>query len=149
MAINLSLIFFATVTSMDVVSSEKRSLMMSGIKGKDTQPEIAVRKFLHANGFRFRLHRKDLPGKPDIVLPKMNTCIFVHGCFWHRHNCKKGRHLPKSNIEFWEEKLGKNKIRDRKNAKALRDLGWQVLTIWECQTGDDSIMERMVNNKLC
>mgnify|MGYP001300842414 CR=1 FL=1 len=134
---------------MDIVSKEKRSIMMSGIKGKDTHPEIAVRKFLHANGFRFRLHRKDLPGKPDIVLPKLNTIIFVNGCFWHRHNCKKGKHLPKSNVDFWKDKLEKNKIRDRKNATALRDSGWQVLTIWECQTGDDSIMERMVNNKLC
>ena len=134
---------------MDIVSKEKRSIMMSGIKGKDTHPEIAVRKFLHANGFRFRLHRKDLPGKPDIVLPKLNTIIFVNGCFWHRHSCKKGRHLPKSNAAFWKDKLEKNKIRDRKNAKALRDSGWQVLIIWECQTGDDSIMERIVNNKLC
>ena len=134
---------------MDIVSREKRSLMMSGIGSKDTKPEIRVRKFLHANGFRFRLHRKDLPGKPDIVLPKLNTIIFVNGCFWHRHSCKKGRHLPKSNAAFWKDKLEKNKIRDRKNAKALRDSGWQVLIIWECQTGDDSIMERIVNNKLC
>jgi len=134
---------------MDIVSRRKRSKMMAGIGHKDTKPEIRVRKFLHANGFRFRLHRKDLPGKPDIVLPKLNTIIFVNGCFWHRHNCKKGRHLPKSNADFWKDKLEKNKIRDRKNAKALRDSGWQVLIIWECQTGDDAIMERIVNNKLC
>ena len=131
---------------MDIVSKEKRSLMMSGIKGKDTGPELTVRKFLHAKGLRFRLHRKDLPGKPDIVLPKMNTCIFVHGCFWHRHNCKKGKHLPKSNVEFWEEKLGKNKVRDEKNKKALQKLGWKVLVIWECQTNNPIRMKKMISD---
>ncbi len=146
MAINLSLIFFATVTSMDVVSSEKRSLMMSGIKEKDTQPEIAVRKFLHANGFRFRLHRKDLPGKPDIVLPKINTCIFVHGCFWHRHNCKKGRHLPKSNVDFWKAKLEKNKTRDQKNKQALMKLGWNVLVVWECHINNPTKMKKLISD---
>lgn len=131
---------------MDIVTKEKRSIMMSGIRGKDTQPEIAIRKFLHANGFRFRLHRKDLPGKPDIVLPKINTCIFVHGCFWHRHNCKKGKHLPKSNVEFWEEKLGKNKVRDEKNKKALQKLGWKVLVIWECQTNNPIRMKKLISD---
>ena len=122
---------------------------MAGIGSKDTKPEIAVRKFLHAKGFRFRLHRKDLPGKPDIVLPKMNICIFVHGCFWHRHNCKKGKHLPKSNVEFWEEKLDKNKVRDEKNKKALQRLGWKVLVIWECQTEEHSVMQSIIDSRLC
>ena len=131
---------------MDIVDSNKRSQMMAGIGSKDTKPEIAVRKFLHAKGLRFRLHRKDLPGKPDIVLPKMNTCIFVHGCFWHRHNCKKGKHLPKSNVEFWEEKLGKNKVRDEKNKKALQRLGWKVLVIWECQTNNPIRMKKLISD---
>ncbi len=133
---------------MDVVSRSKRSKMMAGIGSKDTKPELQVRKFLHANGFRFRLHRKDLPGKPDIVLPKINTCIFVHGCFWHRHNCKKGKHLPKSNVEFWEEKLDKNKVRDEKNKKALQRLGWKVFVIWECQTEEHSVMQSIIDSRL-
>ena len=133
---------------MDVVSRSKRSKMMAGIGSKDTKPELQVRKFLHAKGLRFRLHRKDLPGKPDIILPKMNTCIFVHGCFWHRHNCKKGRHLPKSNVEFWVEKLNKNKVRDEKNKKALQRLGWKVLVIWECQTEEHSVMQSIIDSRL-
>ena len=116
----------------DIVSPEKRSQMMSGIKGKNTRPELIVRKLLHRAGFRFRLHRKDLPGKPDIILPKYSTVIFVNGCFWHGHeNC----HLfkpPKSNQEFWRQKILGNKIRDQKNLMALDNLGWKTLLIWEC-----------------
>lgn len=118
---------------MDVVDQATRSRMMSSIRGKNTQPELKVRRFLHAHGYRFRLHRKDLPGNPDIVLPKLMTCIFVHGCFWHKHeNCRYAT-TPKSRPVFWENKLSKNVERDAKASEALQHLGWTVLTVWECQ----------------
>lgn len=105
---------------------------MSGIRGKNTKPEIQVRKLLHAAGYRFRLHRKDLPGKPDIVLPRYRVAILVHGCFWHGHeNCHLFR-LPKSRTEFWEQKISGNIERDKKNLAALIDKGWRVLLVYEC-----------------
>jgi len=113
--------------------SEKRSRNMSAIKSKNTKPEIAVRKLLHSMGYRFRLHRKDLPGSPDIVLPKYKTVIFVHGCFWHRHeNCKYASN-PKTRKEFWENKFKANVKRDKNNFKELKNLNWKVLVIWECE----------------
>lgn len=118
----------------DKFSKETRSKIMSIIRTKNTTPELRVRKTLHALGYRFRLHRKDLPGKPDIVLPKYNTVIFVHGCFWHRHICKKGQTLPQTNNSFWEDKLDKNVRRDQANIEALESLGWNVVIIWECET---------------
>jgi DNA mismatch endonuclease, patch repair protein len=108
---------------------------MSRIGGKDTAPELVVRKTLHSLGYRFRLHRRDMPGTPDIVLPRYGKVVFVHGCFWHGHGCKIGK-PPKSNVGFWEEKLAKNKERDARNAAALRKLGWDVVTVWQCQTRD-------------
>jgi DNA mismatch endonuclease (patch repair protein) len=117
---------------MDIVSPEMRSGMMSGIKGKDTAPELKVRSFLHKSGFRFRLHRKDLPGKPDVVLPKYNACIFVHGCFWHRHKGCKLASEPKSREEFWNRKFSENVARDQRNIKALEGAGWRVAVLWEC-----------------
>lgn len=118
---------------MDIVDSATRSRMMSGIRGKNTRPELLVRKFLHAHGFRFRLHRKDLPGNPDIVLPKLKTCIFVHGCFWHRHPGCRYATMPKTRTEFWAEKFSKNVARDARSILALRQLGWRAIIIWECQ----------------
>lgn len=116
----------------DIVSPEKRSVMMSGIKGKNTKPEIIIRKALFKKGFRYRLHGKNLPGKPDLVLKKYNTVILVHGCYWHGHeNCHLFRY-PKSKQEFWKEKIGKNIERDLKNEKALLDSGWNVIKVWEC-----------------
>lgn len=116
----------------DIVSSEKRSSMMSGIRGKDTKPEIIVRRLLHRLGYRFRLHRKDLPGRPDIVLPKWRTVIFVNGCYWHGHkNCHLFR-PPKTRTEFWTNKIKGNQARDRRNHAALRDAGWKIVVIWEC-----------------
>lgn len=116
------------------MDAETRSRVMSCIKGKNTKPEVTVRSFLHRNGLRFSLHRKDLPGKPDIVLPRHNTCVFVNGCFWHRHNCQKGKRKVKSNVKFWESKFAANRARDKRNRTDLRKLGWKVYTIWECQT---------------
>ena len=116
----------------DVHTREQRSYNMSRIKGTDTKPELIVRSLVHQMGLRFRLHRKDLPGKPDLVLPRHNKIIFVHGCFWHMHRCRYGRVKPKTNAEFWQEKREGNVARDRRNLKALRADGWQVLVIWEC-----------------
>lgn len=115
----------------DIVSKQKRSEMMAGIRGKNTKPEIVVRKGLHALGFRFRIHDRKLPGKPDLVLPKYNAAIFVHGCFWHGHDC----HLfkwPQSRTDFWREKILGNRANDEKALDALEKAGWRVLVIWEC-----------------
>ncbi|MEQ8228517.1 MAG: very short patch repair endonuclease [Rhodospirillales bacterium] len=110
-----------------------RSENMSRVRSKNTSPEMTVRRALHRAGFRFRLHRKDLPGRPDIVLPKKRLCIFVNGCFWHQHpRCPKSKR-PKTNAEFWNAKLDANIIRDKKNHAALRQLGWKVLVLWECE----------------
>jgi DNA mismatch endonuclease (patch repair protein) len=125
---------------MDVVSKTVRSRMMAGIRGKDTLPEIHVRKVLHNHGFRFRLHSKNLPGKPDIVLPRYRVCIFVHGCFWHRHPECRYATSPKTRPEFWTEKFRQNVERDKKNREALLHMGWRVIEIWECairKTGTD------------
>ena len=117
--------------------SEQRSRNMSAIKSKNTKPEIAVRKLLHSMGYRFRLHRKDLPGSPDIVLPKYKTVIFVHGCFWHRHeNCKYAS-TPKTRKEFWEKKFRENINRDNLNQANLSLKGWKIIITWECQLKGD------------
>lgn len=115
----------------DVVSPEKRSLMMAGIKGKNTKPELVIRKGLHARGYRYRLHEKTLPGKPDMTFPKYNAVVFVHGCFWHRHNCKLFK-WPGSNKEFWRDKITGNVKRDKKHIQDLTKEGWRVLIVWEC-----------------
>lgn len=115
----------------DVVSKEVRSRMMSGIRGKDTKPEVALRRALHARGFRFRLHRKDLPGRPDIVLAKHQAVIQVQGCFWHGHDCRFFRY-PATNPEFWAEKIAQNRARDIRTNDALKASGWRVITVWEC-----------------
>lgn len=117
---------------MDVLTNEQRHYNMSRIRSKNTKPELIVRKFLWSRGFRYRLQRKDLPGKPDIVLPGLHTVIFVNGCFWHMHRCKKFV-LPSTNTEFWYDKLSKNKIRDKKNYRELKKAGWNYIIIWECQ----------------
>jgi DNA mismatch endonuclease (patch repair protein) len=108
--------------------------MMSGIRGRDTKPELAVRRYLHANGLRYRLHVRDLPGKPDIVLPRHRAVVFVHGCFWHRHEGCRYAYRPKSNVEFWQAKLDANTARDGQDQERLRALGWRVFVVWECQT---------------
>jgi DNA mismatch endonuclease (patch repair protein) len=120
----------------DVHSAEQRSYNMSRIRDRDTKPEMIVRSLVHQMGFRFRLHRKDLPGKPDIVLPGHKKIIFVHGCFWHMHRCRYGRVVPKTNTEFWLAKRTGNVERDRRNLRQLKAAGWQVLVVWECWTRD-------------
>lgn len=118
----------------DKLTAEKRSWNMSRIRSKDTKPEIIVRSYLHRKGFRFRLHSKKLPGKPDIVLKKYKIVIFVHGCFWHRHkNCKNAT-VPESNFKFWKDKFAYNVKRDKQIQKELLKFGWKVLVIWECET---------------
>ena len=126
--------------------SEQRSRNMSAIKSKNTKPEIAVRKLLHSMGYRFRLHRKDLPGSPDIVLPKYKTVIFVHGCFWHRHeNCKYAS-TPKTRKEFWESKFKANLKRDKEIQEKIKNIGWQSVVIWECETKNiDDLREKLID----
>ena len=114
--------------------------MMSRVKGRDTKPEKLVRSLLHRLGYRFRLHRRDLPGNPDIALPKYRKAIFVHGCFWHQHpGCQRAKR-PNSNKEFWNDKLDRNVARDRKNLEKLENLGWSHFVVWECETKDQSIL---------
>ena len=120
----------------DIVDSRRRSEMMSRIRGKDTVPELIVRRVAHRMGLRFRLHRRDLPGRPDLVFPRHLLAVFVHGCFWHRHGRCRYAYTPKSRIAFWTKKFADNVARDRRNEDALRDLGWRVLVIWECETRD-------------
>lgn len=129
----------------DVHTTQQRSFNMSRIRGKDTKPEMVVRSLIHQMGFRFRLHRKDLPGKPDIVLPRHQKAILVHGCFWHMHRCRYGRVVPRTNAEFWQNKRGRNVERDRTNLQKLRKAGWQVLVIWECwtRTPEDRVIPKL------
>lgn len=119
----------------DRISEAQRSQNMAQVKNKNTAPEIIVRKNLHRLGYRFRLHRRDLPGNPDIVLPRYKAVIFVHGCFWHGHDCPRGKR-PSSRQEFWDEKLDRNIERDKVNQETLRKMGWKVIVIWECETKD-------------
>ena len=106
---------------------------MRAVKGRDTGPELAVRRMLHARGYRYRLHRKDLPGKPDMTFPSRRKVVFVHGCFWHGHFCPRGARMPKTNAAYWRAKIGRNSERYEAQRAALRDAGWSVLTVWECE----------------
>lgn len=129
----------------DRLSREKRSWNMSRIRSKDTSPEMRVRSYLHKAGFRFRLHEKSLPGRPDIVLPKYRTVIFVHGCFWHRHLGCKLAYMPKTRVEFWREKFRHNVERDRVKKDQLLESGWTVLTVWECMSKDDNKLREVLD----
>ena len=130
---------------MDVLTKKQRSYCMSRIRKTDTTPELAVRHIVHGLGYRFRLYRRDLPGCPDIVLPRHKKVIFIHGCWWHRHNCKLGRRRPKSRLRYWLPKQRSNKERYTRNLRKLKKQGWKVLTIWECQTRKpESLTERIV-----
>lgn len=127
----------------DVHNSEVRSYNMSQIKGKDTKPEVAVRKYLFSHGFRYRKNVNNLPGRPDIVLRKYRTCIFVNGCFWHKHEGCKYFVWPKSNVEFWKKKIKTNISRDEKNYLLLKDQGWNVIVVWECELKPKCFEETM------
>ncbi len=129
---------------MDRLSKEKRSWNMSKIRSKNTRPELLVRSFLHSKGYRYRLHVKKLPGIPDIVLSKYKTAIFVHGCFWHRHPGCKFSYKPKSNIDFWNLKFDKNIKRHEIVFENLKNLGWKVLVIWECETKNEPLLEQKI-----
>ena len=118
---------------MDIVDKNTRSKMMSSIRGKNTRPEISIRKLLHSRGFRFRIHQKTLPGKPDIVLKKYNTCVLIHGCFWHRHPGCALATTPKTHTDFWSDKFRRTIERDILNIRKLETLGWNVIVIWECE----------------
>ena len=124
----------------DIVDKQTRSRMMSGIRSKNTRPELAVRSLLHRMGFRFRLHRTDLPGKPDIVLPRFRTVVQVHGCFWHGHTNCKNAHFPKGNNQYWTSKIRNNRERDLKNLAKLESLGYKTFEVWECETKNKALL---------
>ena len=130
----------------DIKTKEERSQNMAAIRSKNTKPEMLVRKYLFSRGLRFRVQVRKLPGTPDIVLPKYNTVIFVNGCFWHGHEGCKYFRLPKSNIEFWKEKIERNIERDRESMQALLDLGWKVIRVWECELRNKANREETLNN---
>lgn len=132
---------------VDRLDTGRRTRLMQKVGVKDTGPEVSVRSMLHKMGYRFRLHRRDLPGTPDIVFPGRKTALFVHGCFWHMHGCNKGR-LPKSRLEYWEPKLQGNKVRDDRNTKALLALGWKVIVIWQCELRDEQTLQSRLRTLL-
>ena len=131
----------------DTLTSEQRSRNMSRIRGRNTGPELRLRSLLHCAGFRFRVHAKHLPGRPDVVLAKYNTAIFVHGCFWHRHSGCRNATTPSTRREFWQEKFDGNVDRDARNRAALEAAGWNVLIVWECELKADAegIVRRLAN----
>ena len=128
---------------MDILSTEKRSEVMSRIRGQDTKPEMMVRRLVHRLGYRYRLHGKHLPGKPDLVFPGRKKVIFVHGCFWHQHSGCKAATMPKTRADFWRNKLERNVERDEQQKAELANGGWEVLTIWECQLQQNDLVERI------
>lgn len=132
---------------VDVLTREQRSALMARIRGKNTQPELLVRKLAHSLGYRFRLHQRKLPGSPDIVFARLKKVILVHGCFWHRHNCGYA-YVPKTRRKFWAQKFANNISRDRRDRIALRRAGWDVLVIWECQTKSSDLLRRRVSGFL-
>jgi DNA mismatch endonuclease (patch repair protein) len=120
------------------MTSELRSRIMRAVKGRDTAPEMIVRRLAHGMGYRYRLHRYDLPGKPDLAFSGRRAAIFVHGCFWHGHDCKRGARRPKANAAYWEGKIAKNKARDAASLSRLKTLGWRTLVLWECELRDET-----------
>lgn len=114
--------------------AEDRSKVMRAVKGQDTKPEMVVRRLAHRQGFRYRLHDRNLPGKPDLVFPARRKVVFVHGCFWHQHDCSRGSRIPKSHQDYWIPKLSRNQERDAQHVSTLQEMGWEVLIIWECET---------------
>jgi len=133
---------------MDVLNKEQRSELMGRVRGKNTQPELLVRRLVHSLGYRYRLHRSDLPGRPDLVFARKRLVIFVHGCFWHRHaRCRKAT-TPASNREYWQSKFRQNRTRDKRNQRDLEKLGWRVVVVWECETRDLELLEERLRAEL-
>lgn len=128
----------------DTANDPQRSRIMASVRSRDTEPEVFVRRLLHQMGYRFRLHRSDLPGTPDIVLPKYRAVIFVHGCFWHGHSCPRGSRVPKSNRPYWLAKIDRNRKRDRRNLRELHCLGWKTQVIWECRLKSSRVASSLV-----
>jgi DNA mismatch endonuclease (patch repair protein) len=126
----------------DIFTPAKRSAVMRAVKGADTKPERALRKLLWAEGYRYRLNVRDVPGKPDIVLRPRKAAIFVHGCFWHGHTCKRGARTPKANAAYWRGKIERNRARDRQTLKTLSQSGWRTLVIWECEMKDEAALRK-------
>src|SRR4051794_30340101 len=133
---------------MDTLSPKERSERMSRVRNKDTKPELLARRLFHRLGYRFRLHRRDLPGKPDLVLPRYRTAVFVHGCFWHCHSCPKGTTRPVNNRAFWDKKLADNEARDARNRQLLEAAGWHVVVVWECETASADRLTRQLGQAL-
>jgi DNA mismatch endonuclease (patch repair protein) len=127
----------------ETIEREKRSALMRRIRQKDTAPELVVRRKLHALGYRYTLHSASLPGRPDLAFPARRAALFVHGCFWHTHNCKHGRVRPATNTPYWDAKSAANRVRDRKKSRQLRGLGWRSMIVWECQTKDNRWVDRV------
>ena len=123
------------------MTSAQRSRIMRAVKDRDTRPEMIVRRLLHSLGYRYRLHRKDLPGKPDLVFPGLRKVLFVHGCFWHGHDCRRGARIPKTHEAYWREKIARNIARDAKNESSLQSDGWAVFAVWECELKDRVALE--------
>ncbi|NUN96093.1 MAG: DNA mismatch endonuclease Vsr [Candidatus Omnitrophica bacterium] len=132
----------------DPLTPEQRRLTMSRVRSKDTRPEMVVRRLIHRMGFRFRLHRRDLPGNPDIVLSRFRCIVMVHGCFWHHHRCKHGRKIPRSNQLYWLPKIEKTVQRDKRNRRDLQRLGWSILTVWECQLKNKEFVRKRIERFL-
>jgi DNA mismatch endonuclease, patch repair protein len=133
---------------IDRLTPERRSRLMSRVRSKNTKPELAVRRLMHSMGYRFRLHRRDLPGCPDLILPAYRTALFVHGCFWHRHSrCRKAS-KPSTHVDFWAKKFQANVTRDRRNRDRLRRAGWRVIVIWECQTRHEDKLRGILKRSL-
>jgi DNA mismatch endonuclease (patch repair protein) len=132
----------------DPLSAEQRERTMRSVHSKDTETEMRVRRLVHRMGYRYRLHRADLPGKPDLVFPARRKIIFINGCFWHGHDCKSGRKRPKTNVEYWSRKLERNKGRDQANYEALCKAGWEVLIVWECELANPDCLAQRVRSFL-
>ncbi|MDB5493416.1 MAG: G:T-mismatch repair endonuclease [Phenylobacterium sp.] len=138
-----------TPKTTDVYSQEKRSAVMRRVKGRNTTPEMTVRRALTGLGARYRLHRKDLPGSPDIVMPGRRLALFVHGCFWHGHDCARGARVPKANRDYWVGKVARNRVRDEASRNALQAAGWRVETIWECELKDAADLRHRLARLVC
>ena len=136
------------MASVDTLSPAQRSERMSRVRSRDTKPELLVRKLVHGLGYRYRLHGKDLPGRPDLVFGPRRKVIMVYGCFWHGHDCPRGARMPQNNRAYWEAKISRNMARDKASLAALKKLGWTPRVIWECQTRDDAALARLITRQV-